>query len=136
MGVNTQMQKGFDNLKQTGDKAVRGVTASPIMETLMRLGYIVRGLVYGIIGLLAFQVVAGMGGSFDDPQGAIVALGKTPLGGIVLYAILFGLVGYALWGFIRAIADPLHKGSDAKGIALRIGYAVSGVSYLLLALAT
>ena len=41
-----------------------------------------------------------------------------------------------MWGFIRAVADPLHKGSDAKGIALRVGYAVSGVSYLLLALAT
>ncbi len=136
MSMRTQIHEGAKNLKQAGNNAARGAITSPIMETLMRLGYVVRGLVYGMIGLLAFQVVAGVGGSLDDPQGAIVALGKTPLGAVVLYGILIGLVGYALWGFIRAIADPLHKGRDAKGIVERIGFAASGVSYLLLAVAT
>ena len=37
---------------------------------------------------------------------------------------------------IRAVFDPLHKGTDAKGIAERVGYAVSGLSYMLLAFAT
>jgi len=136
MGMQTRIQRGANNLKQEGRQFARGAVASPLMENLMRVGYVVRGLVYGMIGLLALQVVAGVGGSLDDPQGAIAALGKTPLGTVVLYAILIGLIGYALWGFVRAITDPLHKGSDAKGIALRVGYAVSGVSYLLLALAT
>ncbi len=136
MGMQTRLQHGANSLKQEGKQVARNMTASPVMETLMRLGYIVRGLVYGMIGLLAFQVATGSGGSLTDPQGAIATLGKTPLGVAVLYAILAGLVGYALWGFIRALADPLHKGNDAKGIVMRIGYAVSGVSYLLLALAT
>jgi len=136
MGMQTGIGRGANSFKQAGGNAIRGVTTSRAMETLMRLGYIVRGLVYGMIGLLALQVAVGIGGSLDDPQGAIVALGKTPLGTLVLYGILLGLVGYGLWGFIRAIADPLHKGSDAKGIAMRVGYAVSGISYLLLALAT
>ena len=136
MGMQSRMQQGANNLRQEGKQVVREVAATPLMETLMRIGYIVRGLVYGMIGLFAFQVVAGVGGSLDDPQGAIAAMGKTSLGVVVLYVILIGLVGYSLWGFIRAIADPLHKGSDAKGIVQRIGFAVSGVSYLLLALAT
>jgi len=106
------------------------------MESLMRLGYAVRGLVYGMIGVLALEVALGVGGSLDDPQGAIVAMGKTPLGAFALYGVLLGLIGYALWGFIRAVFDPLHKGTDAKGIALRVGFAVSGISYLLLAVAT
>jgi len=106
------------------------------METLMRLGYIVRGLVYGAIGVLALQVVLNRGGSLTDTQGAIAALGRTSLGNILLYAILVGLIGYALWGFVRAIFDPLHKGTDLKGIGERIGFAVSGVSYGLLAVAT
>jgi len=135
MGMQT-VHRGATNIKNMGTKAAQEATTSRLMESLMRLGYIVRGLVYGMIGLLSIQVATGVGGSLDDPQGAIVALGKTPLGGVVLYGVLAGLVGYALWGFIRAAADPLHKGSDAKGIALRLGYAVSGVSYLLLALAT
>ena len=136
MGMQMRMQQGANNLKQEGKRAVKNVAATPLMETLMRVGYIVRGLVYGMIGVLALQVATGTGGSLNDPQGAIAALGKTSLGSVVLYAILIGLVGYALWGFIRAIADPLHKGSDAKGTVMRIGYAVSGVSYLLLAVAT
>ncbi|MEP6985762.1 MAG: DUF1206 domain-containing protein [Chloroflexota bacterium] len=134
--MQSGVKRGANSIKQMGDKAARGATTSPIMEATMRLGYVVRGLVYGMIGLLALQVAAGVGGSLDDPQGAIAALGKTPLGSVVLYAILIGLVGYALWGFVRAITDPLHKGSDAKGIAVRVGYVVSGISYLLLALAT
>src|SRR5450759_2476419 len=87
----------------------------------MRLGYVVRGLVYGVIGVLAFQVALGVGGALADPQGAIVALGKTPLGGAVLYGVLVGLIGYALWCVIRAVLDPLHKGTEPKGILERVG---------------
>jgi type IV secretory pathway VirB2 component (pilin) len=53
-----------------------------------------------------------------------------------LYAILVGLIAYALWGFIRALFDPLHRGSDLEGLAVRAGYLVSGISYAFLALAT
>ncbi len=125
-----------NTVSRTGQRVGRQAAASPLMETLMRLGYGVRGLVYIVIGILALQVALGDGGTLADPQGAVVALGQTPLGGIVLYGILVGLIGYALWGLVRALFDPLHKGSDAKGIAARIGYAVSGISYFLLAVAT
>ncbi|HZY42730.1 MAG TPA: DUF1206 domain-containing protein, partial [Anaerolineae bacterium] len=94
------------------------------------------GLVWGVIGLLAFQVASGSGVKLTDQQGAIAALGNTPAGQILLYVMLVGLVGYALWGLIRAVVDPLHEGHDAKGIAQRVGYLVSGISYGLLAMAT
>ena len=136
MATQTRIREGANSLKQEGEKAARGVTTSPLMETLMRLGYVARGLVYGMIGVLAFQVALGVGGALADPQGAIVALGKTPLGGALLYGVLVGLIGYALWGVIRAVFDPLHKGADPKGIVERVGYAVSGLSYMLLAFAT
>jgi hypothetical protein len=136
MGTQTSIRAGANSLKQEGKKAARGATTSPIVETLMRLGYVVRGLVYGVIGVLAFQVAIGAGGALADTQGAIVALGKTPLGGAVLYGIFVGLTGYALWGVIRAVLDPLHKGTEPKGILERVGYAVSGLSYMLLAFAT
>lgn len=136
MGTQTRMQDHMPDLQHEGVSRLPKVTTSPLMEFLMRLGYVVRGLVYGMIGLLALQVVSGTGGSLDDPQGVIATMGKSPFGTAVLYAILAGLIGYSLWGFIRAIFDPLHRGHDAKGIALRVGYAASGISYLLLALAT
>ena len=106
------------------------------MENLARFGYVVRGLVYIVIGILALQVALGGGGALTDPQGAIAVVGKSAPGAVLLYFILVGLLGYGLWGFIRAVMDPLHKGNDTKGILARVGYAVSGISYLLLAVAT
>ncbi len=136
MGTHTRIRDGVNNLKNEGKRVVYGTSVSPIIESMMRLGYIARGLVYGVIGVLALEVALGIGGSLDDPQGAIVTMGKTPFGAIILYGILLGLIGYALWGFIRAIFDPLHKGTDSKGLVERLGYAISGISYGLLALAT
>lgn len=132
MSVNTKVKAEAHNI----GLAAHGVSTSSLVETLMRLGYGARGLVYGVIGLLALQVAVGGGGTLTDPQGAIAAMGQTPFGGVVLYAVLFGLLGYGLWGLIRAGLDPLHRGAEPKGIAVRLGYAVSGMSYLLLALST
>lgn len=136
MSTNSSIKRNAGNLKQEGKQVIRAAATSPLMEKLIRLGYVVRGLVWGVIGLLAFQVALGSGGKLTDQQGAIAALGNTPAGQILLYVMLVGLVGYALWGLIRAVVDPLHEGHDAKGIAQRVGYLVSGISYGLLAMAT
>ncbi len=106
------------------------------MENLTRLGYGVRGLVYAMVGVLALEVAIEQRGRPADTQGAIAALGDTPLGGVLLYVVLIGLIGYALWGVIRAVFDPWRKGNDAKGIVQRVGFLVSAVSYALLAAAT
>jgi hypothetical protein len=45
-----------------------------------------------------------------------------------------GLTGYAVWGYFRALGDPLERGSDFNGILARLGFASSAVSYTLLAL--
>ncbi|MEO8611772.1 MAG: DUF1206 domain-containing protein [Chloroflexota bacterium] len=130
------MNTKLNSLPQQGIDSARRASTSPVMESLMRLGYAVRGLVYAVIGVLAFEVAIGVGGSLNDPQGAIATMGKTAIGTFLLYAILIGLIGYALWGVIRAVFDPLQKGNDLKGIVERVGYLISAVSYTLLALAT
>ncbi len=134
--MSTRIQGQPSSIKQEGKKVVRKATTSPLMENLLRLGYIVRGLVYGVIGVLALQVATGTGGALTDTKGAIAYLGRSPLGNLLLYAVLAGLIAYGLWGLIRADVDPLHKGTTAKGIAARVGYAVSGISYLFLAYLT
>src|SRR5512147_2891062 len=117
MSTNSGIQRNAGNLKQEGKHIVRAAATSPLMEKLIRVGYAARGVVWGVIGLLAFQVVTGRGGQITDQQGAIAALGTTPLGRVLLVVMLVGLVGYALWGLIRALVDPLHAGQGAKGIA-------------------
>ncbi len=89
-----------------------------------------------MIGLLALKVTLGGRGQFTDQQGAIAAISRTQWGDILLYVTLVGLIGYGLLGLIRAFLDPLRKGKDAKGIVERIGYGVSGISYLFLGVAT
>ena len=134
--MNTRIHESERKIQQKVKTVASQATISPVMETLLRLGFIVRGLIYGVMGLLAFQVVLGRGGKLTDPQGAIAAIGNTTFGGILLYGILVGLAAYGLWGLIRAIFDPLHKGTDAKGSVERIGFAISGFSYLGLGFAT
>ena len=136
MSSSTNLNREINHLKQEGKRAVSRPATSPLLENLTRLGYIVRGLIYAVIGVLAFQAAMTRGGAITDPQGAIATLGRTPFGTVLLYAVFVGLIGYALWGLIRAIFDPLGKGEDMKGIGQRIGYLISGVSYGLLAVAT
>jgi hypothetical protein len=106
------------------------------MEAMTRLGYGVRGLIYITMGLLAFNVALGKGGAPANQQGAIAAIGRQPAGLVLLWVVLLGLVSYSLWGVIRAVLDPLHKGNDLKGVLTRVGYLFSAASYALLILPT
>jgi len=105
-------------------------------ETLARIGYAARGIIYFVIGLLAVLMAFGYGGKATDQQGAISMIGTQPAGRILLWLVLIGLVCYSLWGLIRAIFNPFHQGHDAKGFALRIGYLVSAAAYALLVMPT
>ncbi|WP_254174234.1 DUF1206 domain-containing protein [Planktothrix pseudagardhii] len=104
------------------------------IERLARLGYITKGFVYGLIGVLALMAAFGLGGQTTDTTGALQTIATQPFGQFLLVLITIGLIGYALWRWIECIQDPEHKGSDAKGIFSRLGYAISGLIYAGLAL--
>jgi hypothetical protein len=125
--------------KQAGKAVVheaRHAATNPWFERLERLGYVVRGLIYVIIGVLALQLALGAGGATATPTSAIALIGRQPQGKLLLVVIAAGLAGYSLWGFVRAILDPLGRGTDAKGLLDRAGFLLSGVSYGILLLAT
>jgi hypothetical protein len=136
MSTDMNVKEHTESLGREGRKIALDASTSPMMENLIRVGYVTRGLIYSVIGLLALQTILGGGGILTDSQGAIALMGQTVFGKTMLYLILVGLLGYGLWGFIRAMTDPLHKGKAAKVIAARVGYVISGLSYILLALGT
>ena len=103
------------------------------VERLARFGYATKGAVYGLIGILAVMAAFTAGGKTTDTKGALHTIAAQPHGQILLILVAVGLVGYVIWRFVQAIKDPDNKGSDAKGIATRIGYVISGLIYASLA---
>jgi hypothetical protein len=99
------------------------------LEFFERAGYVARGVLYAAMGTLAFGLALGIGGIATDQSGSLVILSGGPAGKVVLIAVIAGLSAYAIWGFVRAIFDPLHRGDDAVGIAERLGFVWSGFAY-------
>jgi hypothetical protein len=103
------------------------------VEILARFGYATKGVVYVIVGILAVMTAIGAGGSTTGSSGAIETIAQQPFGRILVGLTALGLIGYVIWRFVQAIMDPEDKGSDAKAMIARIGYAISGIVYAGLA---
>jgi hypothetical protein len=114
-------------------RGARRAASNPWLGLLQRFGYVVRGVLYGVMGLLALGVAFGVGGQATDQKGSLVVLVGNPLGKPILIAAVIGLAAYSLWGFVRAAFDPLHRGHSAGGVADRLGFLWSGFSYAALA---
>ncbi len=115
---------------QAGNNAVKRAAANPLLEFLERLGYVVRGALYAVMGALALRVALNAGGGqATDLSGSLVFLISNPFGKLVLIVAAVGLAAYSLWGFTRAIYDPLHRGRDTSGYMARLGFVTSALSY-------
>ena len=120
---------------QTAGNAVKHVAANPQLEFLERVGYAARGVLYMVMGLLALGIALGRGGGkATDLTGSLVFLIGNPFGKVVLITMIVGLAAYSVWGFVRAIFDPLHRGHDASGVMARLGFVSSAISYAAIAL--
>lgn len=127
--TNVSRQNPVKKIGTEGKAAAKEVAYSPTMEKLTRLGYGIKGLIYITMGLLAIQGALGKGKSPADQLGAIQTFSKLPFAQVLLWAVLIGLISYSLWGVIRAIMDPFHKGTDTEGLLTRGGYLVSAATY-------
>jgi hypothetical protein len=100
---------------------------APWVERLARIGFAAKALLYITVGLLAAQVGLGRGGRTVDTQGALRAVHHVTFGRVALIIVAAGLIGYAIWRIVEAVVDPDGRGTDAKGLALRISFAARGV---------
>lgn len=105
-------------------------------HTFAKLGYVARGVVYFVIGGLAILLAMGEGGKTTNSKGAIEQIMAQPFGTVLLVILVIGLLGYVAWRFTQSIKDTDDHGTSAKGLAVRAGLLVSGVTHLLLALWT
>lgn len=127
-GKPNSVADGARDVANGAKNAARSAKNNPWIDRLTRIGYATRGLIYGLMGYLAFQVFFGRG-KITDQTGALATIAAQPYGKVLMIVIAVGLVGLLIWGIVRGIADPYHKGSDLKGMISRAGYIVSGISY-------
>ena len=124
--------KPIREIKKKGEKAAKELKQaaySPLMDQLTRLGYAVKGFLYVAIGFIAIAGALGRTTTPADQLGAIVEFSELPFAQIILWVILLGLISYSLWGVIRAILDPFHKGTKLEGLIMRLGYLISAITY-------
>lgn len=104
-----------------------------MIPRLARLGYASIGIVYMIVGSFAAMAGLGRGGSTGGQDNAFRAILQQPFGRVALGVMAIGLLGYTLWRFVSAVHDSEHRGSDAKGLAIRTGSFGRGLAYAFIA---
>src|SRR5438477_5576351 len=73
--------------------------SSDWMNSLARLGYATRAFLYVMVGLLALEVVVGLGGRATGTRGAVnsvAEIGSRPLDTLLLALVTLGLICYSL----------------------------------------
>ena len=116
------------------NREAKSLAGHPVVKFGARWGYVVRGLLYGAMGLIALLLAMGKSSHGADQKGALVLFVNNPLSLLVLATFAVGLAAYSIWGFVRAIYDPLHRGKDPVGLVARLGFAWSGLAYAALCL--
>ena len=102
-------------------------------DPIGRVGLVGQGVVATIIGILAIRIAMGNKDDAATSEGAVAWLAHQPLGKFLLVALTVALFALALWRFLCAVMGDPVEGSEPKD---RLKYAVLGVVYLLLAIAT
>jgi hypothetical protein len=128
---------------QQGSESVESLAQRhPELIVLARIGWLAKGLVYGLVGVLAFKIALDTAeppaattggdptGAEASQSGAISEIARSSLGEIALWAVAIGLALYVLW---RVVSILLPASPTVKAWATRAAYAISALVYAFLA---
>ena len=106
------------------------MTDSRVVTAGARAGYAVNGVLHLLIAVLALQIAFGGRGAKADPSGAMGLAASTPVGLVVLIAIVVGFGLLAVWQIgevIRGLrsASPDRFGRIARRCRTRAQWEVS-----------
>ena len=112
------------------ERAGEKVERTTGFEALARAGFVARGVIYGVIGILAVKLAIGAGGKTTSQSGALKTIAQQPFGEVLLILVAIGLAGYSLWRLTRALLG--HGPEDTDSGFERLAAFGSGVAYALI----
>jgi hypothetical protein len=98
---------------KTATLSARRAARNEWTERAARAGFVAKGLLYAIVGVLAIEVAAGGGGKPEDQKGALHVVAGQPFGKALLVVLALGLAGYALFGLVEIVVGPRDKQGSA-----------------------
>jgi Domain of Unknown Function (DUF1206) len=129
-GARSYDEPGRTHGGARGGGAARELTHSTPYEALARAGLVARGVVFGVVGILALKLALGSGGKTTSQQGALATIAHEPFGAVLLVIVAIGLAGYAFWRLVSAAVGPRDSSDD--GLRERVPAAASGIVYAAL----
>lgn len=128
---------GSENLTAAGagkgglSRAAGELSDHPVVEAGARAGYAVNGLLHLLIAWLALQVAFGRSAAEADPSGAMGVVAGTPVGRVVLVAVVAAFVLLAVWQFAESFRGKTS--ARVKAVAKALTYlALAGAAVSIL----
>ena len=103
------------------------------LKNIARTGYIAKGIIYAVTGVLTFMAAINLGGKKAGKEEVLEFIEKQHLGSTLLILLALGLLCYAIWRFAQAFVDPQKRHGKTKNKGQRFALFVSGATYLALA---
>lgn len=79
------------------DSPVRLPGRRDVLSAMGRAGFVARGVVYVLVGVLALRIAFGSGGEEANRQGALHQVAAQPFGRVMLWLLVVGFASMALW---------------------------------------
>lgn len=121
---------GAENLGSRAKGQGEQLAHAKTLGWLARAGLVARGVVYGVVGILALKLALGDGGKATNQQGALKTIAGQSFGELLLILMAVGLAGYSLWRLTRAAIG--HGAEQRDSTSDRIAALASGIAYGIL----
>jgi hypothetical protein len=105
----------------------RQAANSSFMSGLARAGFVARGAMYALIGIIAVEIALGHSRQQADRSGAVRLVAATPFGSVILWLLVVGFAGMTLWRLSEAIWGA--AGPDGHKATSRLGSLGRAVIY-------
>ncbi|MYQ51529.1 MULTISPECIES: DUF1206 domain-containing protein [unclassified Streptomyces] len=127
-------------LSANGQAHARRAANSRAVDLGARAGFVARGVIYLLVGVLALRIAfSGGSGKQADRGGAIAEVAEKPFGSVLLWALGAALAGMALWRLSEAMfgqAGPDGRTPGKRAMAAGRFVFYGFVSYSVLSYAT